>query len=234
MHSRLIVALDYKSAAAARRLVGQINPALCGLKVGQELFTAEGPDLVKELVKQEFSVFLDLKFHDIPQTVAQACAAAADLGVWMINVHAWGGRRMMEAARDALAQYKAPPQLIAVTVLTSLVESDFAELGVDTDVPALVLNLAKLAKSCAFDGVVCSGREARILREELGSDFTLVTPGIRLNADNNDDQRRIMTPKEALLAGADYLVIGRPIREAANPLAVLEQFNRQINEENMS
>lgn len=234
MHPRVIVALDYKSAAAARGLVSQLNPALCRLKVGQELFTAEGPPLVKELVKQGFSVFLDLKFHDIPQTVAQACAAAADLGVWMINVHAWGGRRMMEAARNALAHHKTPPQLIAVTVLTSLVASDLAELGVDPDVPDLVVQLAKLAKSCAFDGVVCSGREARILRVELGSDFTLVTPGIRLDAETNDDQLRTMTPKEARLAGADYLVIGRPIRNAGNPLALLEEINRQINEENMS
>ncbi|MBT9567048.1 MAG: orotidine-5'-phosphate decarboxylase [Thiobacillus sp.] len=209
-------------------LVERLDPALCRLKVGKELFTVAGPELVRALVARGFEVFLDLKFHDIPNTVAAACRAAAGLGVWMVNVHASGGRRMMTAAREALADLSRPPLLIAVTVLTSMSAEDLGEVGI-LDAPAdQVLRLARLTQACRLDGVVCSAQEASLLRAELGTDFRLVTPGIRPAGAEVGDQRRVMTPAEALRAGATDLVIGRPITAAADPLAALKQIQSDI------
>jgi orotidine-5'-phosphate decarboxylase len=226
--TKIIVALDYADAVSALALVERLDPALCRLKVGKELFTAAGPDLVRALVARGFEVFLDLKFHDIPNTVAAACRAAAGLGVWMLNVHASGGRRMMTAACEALADFPNPPLLIAVTVLTSMSAEDLGEVGV-SDAPAdQVLRLARLTQACKLDGVVCSAQEAAMLRTDLGADFRLVTPGIRPAGAEVGDQRRVMTPAEALRAGATDLVIGRPITAAADPLAALKQIQSDI------
>src|SRR5574340_556241 len=216
--AKIIVALDYADAASALALVERHDPVLCRLKVGKELFTAAGPELVRTLVARGFEIFLDLKFHDIPNTVAAACRAAARLGVWMVNVHASGGRRMMTAAREALAELPEAPLLIAVTVLTSMGAEDLAEVGVSDAPTDQVLRLARLAQACGLDGVVCSGEEAARLRAGLGADFRLVTPGIRPAGAEAGDQRRVMTPAEALRAGASDLVIGRPITAAPDPL----------------
>ena len=225
---RIIVALDYPEAAPALDLVVRLEPALCRLKVGKELFTAAGPQLVEQFMRRGFEVFLDLKFHDIPNTTAQACRAAAALGVWMMNVHALGGRRMMEAARNAVAQAARPPKLIAVTVLTSMVQEDLTELGMSATPADLVLRLATLARDSGLDGVVCSAQEAALLRRECGDKFCLVTPGIRPADAAADDQARVMTPRAALENGASYLVIGRPITRAADPLQALQEISRQI------
>jgi orotidine-5'-phosphate decarboxylase len=228
MTHKIIVALDFADAAAALALVARLDPALCRLKVGKELFTVAGPELVRVLVARGFEVFLDLKFHDIPNTVAAACRAAAGLGVWMLNVHASGGRRMMTAAQQALADMPQRPRLIAVTVLTSMSAEDLIEVGV-SDVPAdQVLRLARLSHACKLDGVVCSAQEAAMLRADLGAAFRLVTPGIRPAGTEVGDQRRVMTPAEALRAGATDLVIGRPITAAADPLAALKQIQSDI------
>lgn len=226
--TKIIVALDFPDAASALALASRLAPALCRLKVGKELFTAAGPDLVRTLVGRGFEVFLDLKFHDIPNTVAAACRAAASLGVWMLNIHASGGRRMMEAARDALADLAHPPLLIAVTVLTSMSGEDLTETGVADGPAEQVLRLARLAQSCQLDGVVCSAQEAAMLHTRLGADFRLVTPGIRPAGADTADQRRVMTPVEALKAGATDLVIGRPITGAIDPLAALQQIRSDI------
>ena len=226
--SKIIVALDFADASSALALVGRLDSSLCRLKVGKELFTAAGPDLVRALVARGFEVFLDLKFHDIPNTVAAACRAAAGLGVWMMNVHASGGRRMMTAAQEALAGLERRPLLIAVTVLTSMSAEDLGEVGV-SDAPAdQVLRLARLTQDCKLDGVVCSAQEATLLRGDLGAAFRLVTPGIRPAGAEAGDQRRVMTPVEALRAGATDLVIGRPITAAADPLAALQQIQSEI------
>jgi orotidine-5'-phosphate decarboxylase len=225
---KIIVALDFDTPEAALQLAGRLDPALCRLKVGKELFTCAGPDLVARLVEAHFEVFLDLKFHDIPHTVAQACKAAARLGVWMVNVHALGGRKMMNAAREALENLPNRPKLIAVTVLTSMGKDDLAELGFSGEPQDSVLRLAKLAQECGLDGVVCSAREAAPLRDALGKDFCLVTPGIRPAAASPDDQVRVATPAEALKQGASYLVIGRPITQAADPLQALKNINFEI------
>ena len=228
MTHKIIVALDYADAASALALVARLDPALCRLKVGKELFTAAGPDLVRTLVARGFEVFLDLKFHDIPNTVAAACRAAAGLGVWMLNVHASGGRRMMAAAQAALADLPKPPLLIAVTVLTSMSAEDLGEVGISAAPADQVLRLARLAHACKLDGVVCSAQEAAMLRAELGAGFRLVTPGIRPAGAESGDQRRVMTPAEALRAGATDLVIGRPVTAAADPLAALERIQSDI------
>ena len=227
---RIIVALDYPEAAPALELVARLEPALCRLKVGKELFTAAGPQLLEQFMQRGFEIFLDLKFHDIPNTTAQACKAAATLGVWMVNVHALGGRKMMEAAREALAQAISPPKLIAVTVLTSMAQADLAELGIVATPAELVLRLAKLARDSGLDGVVCSAQEATLLRQNCGKEFCLVTPGIRPANSAHDDQSRIMTPRAALDAGSNYLVIGRPITRAADPLLALQDISQQIGE----
>ncbi|MBI5437162.1 MAG: orotidine-5'-phosphate decarboxylase [Nitrosomonadales bacterium] len=225
---RIIVALDYPEAAPALDLVARLEPALCRLKVGKELFTVAGPQLVEQFMQRGFEVFLDLKFHDIPNTTAQACKAAAALGVWMVNVHALGGRRMMEAARNAVAQAARPPKLIAVTLLTSMAQEDLSELGMNTTPADLVLRLATLARDSGLDGVVCSAQEAALLRRECGDKFCLVTPGIRPADAAADDQMRVMTPRAALENGASYLVIGRPITRAADPLRALQEISQQI------
>ena len=226
--SPVLVALDFATADAALAFATRLDPAECRLKVGKELFTAAGPQLVEQLAARGFQVFLDLKFHDIPNTVAQACKMAADLGVWMVNVHASGGRRMMSAAADALAHCSHPPLLIAVTVLTSMEAADLAEIGITVSPHEQVLRLAQLTRDSGLDGVVCSAQEASELKSLLGQDFKLVTPGIRLADSAADDQRRVMTPVAALEAGADYLVIGRPITRAEDPLGVLSDINADI------
>ena len=228
--TKIIVALDFADAASALMLVERLDPALCRLKVGKELFTAAGPEFVRALVTRGYDVFLDLKFHDIPNTVAAACRAAAGLGVWMLNVHASGGSRMMMAAREALSNPAGGPLLIAVTVLTSMSAEDLSEVGV-TDAPAdQVLRLARLAQQCKLDGVVCSAQEASMLRADLGANFRLVTPGIRPVGAEAGDQRRVMTPVQALSAGATDLVIGRPITAAADPLVALQQIQFDIHQ----
>jgi orotidine-5'-phosphate decarboxylase len=225
---RIIVALDFPQAAPALELAARLQPALCRLKVGKELFTAAGPQLLEQLMRRGFEVFLDLKFHDIPNTAAQACSAAAALGVWMVNVHALGGRRMMEAAREAVARAARPPKLIAVTVLTSMAREDLAEIGIDAAPAELVLRLATLARDSGLDGVVCSAQEAELLRRHCGQAFCLVTPGIRPADAAADDQARVMTPRAALAAGSSYLVIGRPITRAADPLRALQEISQQM------
>ncbi|WP_434634359.1 orotidine-5'-phosphate decarboxylase [Chromobacterium sp. CV08] len=226
--SPVVVALDFADADGALAFASRLDPAECRLKVGKELFTSSGRHLVESLAARGFQVFLDMKFHDIPNTVAQACKAAAESGVWMVNVHASGGRRMMEAAREALAAYSQRPLLIAVTVLTSMEASDLADVGIDVSPQQHVLRLATLTRDCGLDGVVCSAQEAVMLKRELGADFQLVTPGIRLVDGAVDDQRRVMTPLAALEAGSDYLVIGRAITGAADPLATLRAINQDI------
>ena len=227
---KIIVALDYPEAQAALDLVARLDPGLCRLKVGKELFTVAGPKLVEQLMQRGFEVFLDLKFHDIPNTTAQACKAAASLGVWMVNVHALGGRRMMEAARDAVAASSRPPKLIAVTVLTSMAQEDVAGIGINATPAEMVLRLATLARDSGLDGVVCSAQEAALLRQHCGSQFCLVTPGIRPADAAADDQSRIMTPRAALQSGASYLVIGRPITKAADPLLALQSISQEIGD----
>lgn len=219
--SPIIVALDVADADSAMTLASQLDPALCRVKVGKELFTRAGPAVVERLQNAGFEVFLDLKFHDIPNTVAQALRAAADLGVWMVNVHASGGRRMLEAASESLAGYRQAPLLIAVTVLTSMDERDFAELGYPETVAERVVRLARLAAGAGLDGVVCSAQEAPALRDACGQTFCLVTPGIRLAGGDTGDQRRVVTPTAALELGSDYLVIGRAVTAALDPVAML-------------
>jgi len=226
--NRIIVALDFATAEQALALARRLDPARCRLKVGKELFTRSGPGLVEALMKQGFDVFLDLKFHDIPNTVARACQVAASLGVWMVNVHASGGRRMLEAARESLVNLSRPPLLIAVTILTSLDDNELAEIGFNGSAADNALRLAQLTQQCGLDGVVCSSKEVASMREHLVEDFCLVTPGIRPAGSQQDDQRRIMTPNDALQAGSDYLVIGRPITAAADPLQALADIQASI------
>ena len=229
MTSPVIVALDYSRAPAALALAKRLSPKLCRLKVGKELFTSSGPALVEELQNLGFEVFLDLKFHDIPNTVAGAVRAASELGVWMVNVHVSGGRRMMTAASEAVAGFSQRPLLIGVTVLTSMSDADLSELGHNETTQDRVLRLAGLAAESGLDGVVCSALEASAVRQARGNDFCLVTPGIRMAGDDNADQRRVVTPSEALLTCADFLVIGRSITAAADPLAALERVHHQLN-----
>ena len=225
---KIIIALDYPEAGPALALADRLQPSLCRLKVGKELFTATGPVLLEQLMNRGFEVFLDLKFHDIPNTVAQACKAAAGLGVWMVNVHALGGRKMLDAAREALANTGRRPRLIAVTLLTSMAQDDLDDLGIVATPGEMVLRLARLARDCGLDGVVCSAQEAALLRKQCGNDFCLVTPGIRPAQASLDDQSRVMTPLAALRAGASYLVIGRPITQAEDPLRALLDISREI------
>lgn len=224
----VIVALDYPSAEPALELASQLSPQLCRLKVGKEMFTRNGIGLVESLQGMGFDVFLDLKFHDIPNTVAGAVRSAAELGVWMVNVHASGGRRMMEAAANALRDFQSKPLLIAVTVLTSMSDEDLAEMGYTETAAQRVMRLAALTEDCGLDGVVCSAMEAPQLRAERGQDFCLVTPGIRLAGDSAGDQRRVLTPADAMANGSDYLVIGRSVTGADDPLAALERVHREL------
>lgn len=227
--SPIIVALDFPNEKEALELVSQLEPGRCRLKVGKELFTRSGPELVKKLVKQNFDVFLDLKFHDIPNTVARACQAGADLGVWMINVHAMGGRKMLEAAREALPVNDSNPKLIAVTVLTSMGTEDLKEIGLNHSPAEQVKHLATLTNDCGLDGVVCSPQEISLLREDLDTSFELITPGIRPQWSVTGDQKRIMTPAEAMQAGSNYLVIGRPITQADDPMLALEKIETELD-----
>lgn len=223
---KVIVALDYPNADAALAMADQLSPELCRVKVGKELFTVSGPQVVRALMDKGFDVFLDLKFHDIPNTVAAAVKVAAQMGVWMVNVHASGGSRMMQAARQAVDSVPGnKTHLIAVTVLTSMSPEDLAETGIRLSPLEHVLYLAKLAKASGMDGVVCSAQEARALREHLGDDFLLVTPGIRLPGDAAGDQRRVVTPRDALANGSSYLVMGRSITGAADPVGVLQKID---------
>jgi orotidine-5'-phosphate decarboxylase len=230
---RIIVALDFADGAQALALSGRLDPDACALKVGKELFVAAGPEAVRRMIERGFKVFLDLKFHDIPHTVARACAAATRLGVWMMNVHASGGRAMLTAARESVARAAAerghaPPLLIGVTVLTSLAAADLDEIGVAGTPEAAVLRLAHLSSDCGLDGVVCSAMEAPALRRVLGPEFKLVTPGIRPAGSASDDQARVTTPEGAIANGADFLVIGRPITQASDPRAALAKINATL------
>ena len=226
---KVVIALDYADKQQALDFINQLDPASCRLKIGKEMFTHFGPEFVKTVIAKNFDVFLDLKFHDIPNTVAKAVKAAADLGVWMVNVHASGGRRMMEAAKAILEPYgDKAPLLTAVTVLTSMDQSDLDELGIELSPAEQVKRLALLTKSSGLDGVVCSSHEAPELKALLGADFKLITPGIRPVGSAAGDQRRIKTPKEALDSGSDYLVIGRPITQAADPAQVLSEINATL------
>lgn len=228
---KVLVALDFADADSALTFVASLQPDICRLKVGKELFAVAGPDFVKRLVALEFDVFLDLKYHDIPNTVAKAVQAAARLGVWMVNVHALGGRKMMEAAQKALREVEAnrKPLLIAVTILTSMEQEDLAEIGLTGSPKENVLRLAKLAYSSGLDGVVCSAQEVTEIRQLIDGDFCLVTPGIRPAGSDLNDQKRVMTPKEAMEAGSSYLVVGRPITQSSNPVEVLCSINSSIN-----
>lgn len=225
---KIVVALDYAEPALAFKLVEQLDPAMCRLKVGKELFTAAGPQLVEKLIALGFGVFLDLKFHDIPTTVAKACEAASRLGVWMLNVHASGGADMMQAAREGVARSGHQPLLIAVTVLTSMNQSALTQIGIQDNLQKQVLRLATLTKQSGLDGVVCSAQEAEMLRGELGADFCLVTPGIRPKSASLDDQSRVVTPAQAIASGSNYLVIGRPITQAPNPLHALHAIHQEL------
>lgn len=228
--SRLIVALDFATAAEAQAFVARVTPFQCRLKVGLELFTAAGPALVSDLIGRGFDVFLDLKYHDIPNTVARACTRAAHLGVWMLSVHTLGGRQMLEAARAAVDQASHHPLLIGVTVLTSHEERDMTDLGLSQDIGTQVERLTQLAQNCRLDGVVCSPREVERLRQRCGKKFSLVTPGVRPANAPMDDQRRTLTPGEAIAHGADYLVIGRPVTRAPDPVTVLAQIADDIRQ----
>jgi orotidine-5'-phosphate decarboxylase len=230
---KVIVALDFAAAAQALALVARLDPKACAVKVGNEMFVSAGPELVQQLIAKGFRVFLDLKFYDIPNTVAQACAAATRLGVWMVNVHAAGGRAMLRAAQDAVERTAAargapPPLLLAVTLLTSLGAEEVAEIGYAQAPEGVVLRLARLAADCGLDGVVCSALEAPALRRTLGAGFKLVTPGIRPAGTAAADQVRLITPEAAIANGADYLVIGRPITAAADPAAELARINASL------
>jgi len=233
INSKVIVALDFDDLSIANSFVEQVSPETCRLKVGKEMFTYFGPAFVNSLVDRGFDVFLDLKFHDIPNTVAKACKAAANLGVWMMNVHATGGPKMLEAAKKALEEFGSEkPKLISVTMLTSMDETQAAKVGIECSLEQQVLRLAKLTKDSGLDGVVCSAQEAQSLRALMGSEFCLVTPGIRPEGSAFDDQSRVMTPNQAIAAGSDYLVIGRPVTQSQNPFNTLKQINISLNRNN--
>lgn len=228
---KVIVALDYDNDATALDFVSQLDPSTCNLKVGKELFTVAGPQFVSKLVELNFRVFLDLKFHDIPNTTAMAVKAAASMGVWMVNVHASGGRVMMETVANELERLPpavARPVVIGVTVLTSMDQAQLTDIGIDVSPKDQVMRLARLVKESGLDGVVSSAQEADMIKNELGGEFITVTPGIRPAGSAIGDQKRVMTPVEAIKAGSDYLVIGRPITRAENPAAVLKAINAEI------
>jgi orotidine-5'-phosphate decarboxylase len=229
-NKRIIVPLDFGAADLALAFAARLDPKLCRVKVGKELFVAEGPAVIARLQERGFEVFLDLKFHDIPNTVAGACRSAARLGVWMLNVHASGGEAMLRAARESIEGVVRPPLLIAVTILTSLSEADLERVGYVGSLRENVERLARLARASGLDGVVCSAQEAPLIRRATGEDFMLVTPGIRLEGGARDDQSRVATPREAVRLGADYLVIGRAITQSSDPAATLESIQRSLEE----
>ena len=227
----IILVLDFDCAAKADLLISQLEPSLCRLKVGKQLFTAAGPQYVDRLIARGFEVFLDLKYHDIPNTVAAACRVAANQGVWMLNVHASGGAKMLQAAREAVDKASHRPLLIAVTILTSMAQPDIAEVGFHGDVQSNVMRLASLAHTANFDGIVCSAEEATLMKSTFGKSFACVTPGIRLPEDEKGDQSRVVTPTEAIKMGADYLVIGRTIAASNDPLATLHKINTLLQKD---
>ncbi|ASQ45715.1 orotidine-5'-phosphate decarboxylase [Legionella clemsonensis] len=230
MNSKLIVALDFHQQEDALALVNQLNPTQCALKVGSEMFTLFGVHFIKQLIQKEFKIFLDLKFHDIPNTVAKACKACAELGVWMINVHASGGLTMMQAAKEAIASYGSlRPLLIAVTILTSLNQRDLLSIGIDHSLETQVEKLARLAHQAGLDGVVCSAHEVAAIKKACGNSFLTVTPGIRLSDSKKDDQSRTMTPSQAIALGSDYLVVGRPITSSSDPVTIIDHINSAIS-----
>ena len=224
----IIVVLDFADAKSALDLAARLDPEACRVKVGKELHTAAGANVIDELMRRGFDVFLDLKFHDIPNTVASACRVAASQGVWMMNVHASGGRNMMLAAREAIDFARVKPLLIGVTILTSLSDAEMSEIGFTGTAKDNVTRLATLTKASGLDGVVCSAEEVAALRAALGAEFRLVTPGIRLAGDAKGDQQRVVTPADAVKLGADYLVIGRSITQAKDPVATLHSINQQL------
>lgn len=226
--SPIVVALDYPNIDAALEMARQLDPKHCRVKVGKELYTRCGPVIIEKLSQLGFEIFLDLKFHDIPNTTANAVAVAADMGVWMVNVHASGGQRMMEACVEKLASFEQKPLLIGVTVLTSMQGDDLAQIGLDVSPLEQVMRLAELTKQSGLDGVVCSSHEVSSLKQALGQSFQLVTPGIRPAFAEKGDQKRIMTPAEAVAAGSDYLVIGRPITQAEDPMQALALINQEL------
>lgn len=224
--SKIIVALDYSNEAQAVEFINKVTPDLCKLKIGKELFTTAGPQFVDKVVNKGFDVFLDLKFHDIPNTVMKACHAAAELGVWMVNVHALGGKTMMQAAKEGVAT--TGTKLIAVTILTSMGQDDLKQIGINMDVEQQVVNLATLSNEASLDGVVCSAKEVSLLRKTLDKDFLLVTPGIRPLGSDTGDQKRVVTPSDAIQMGSSYLVIGRPITQSDSPIKTLEAILNDI------
>jgi len=230
MQSKVIVALDIDSQQKLEELIRQLSPSVCRLKIGKTLFTRMGPQWVQSLQNQGFEIFLDLKFHDIPQQVAGACQEAARLGVWMVNVHALGGLAMLKAARKAVDECPTDrkPLLIGVTILTSLSSSDLDLIGIHEPLEQVVIRLATLCHQAGLDGVVCSAQEALAIKAVLGADFLCITPGIRLQSDAHQDQKRVLTPIDAIKAGSDYLVIGRSITHATSPMDVLHQVNQGI------
>jgi orotidine-5'-phosphate decarboxylase len=225
---RLIVALDVPGATQARQIVQAIGDAATTYKIGKQLLTAEGPQVVRDLVASGRKVFLDLKYHDIPNTVAAAVRSAADLGVSMLTVHASGGSAMLKAAVEAASQSSAKPMVLAVTVLTSLSDSDLQELGITGNVLTQVLRLGALARAAGCGGLVASAQEARALRQALGEGFAIVTPGVRPAGAAAGDQARVVTPKDAVAAGATYLVVGRPILDAPDPAQAARQIADEI------
>lgn len=226
--SKIIVALDYPTMASAISLANQLDPDRCKLKVGKELFTCSGPQIIENLTAKGFDIFLDLKYHDIPNTVAKACRVAADLGVWMVNVHTLGGQDMMVAAREAISDKPQRPLLIGVTLLTSMDEETFQQIGLVGTLESTVIKLANLAQKSGLDGVVCSPLETKLLRTRHTENFQLVTPGIRPTDSESNDQHRTMTPIQAVDAGSNYLVIGRPITNATNPMQALEAIENTL------
>lgn len=228
-HIRTIVSLDFHDVTQALQLVEKLSPELCRLKIGKELFTQAGPDFIEKLINKGFAIFLDLKFYDIPNTVAKACAVAADLGIWMLNVHASGGMQMMSQAREELDKKNHRPMLIGVTVLTSMDDKVLKELGLQCSVEEQVMRLAQLSRQAGLDGVVCSAQEVKKLRSYFGNEFKLVTPGIRPFGSSHGDQKRVMTPQRAIAIGSDYLVIGRPITQASDPLQSLLNIHQEIS-----
>ena len=227
MENKIIIPLDLDYANAIK-LAKELDPKICRLKIGSQLFTSSGPKIVKEFSNLGFDIFLDLKFHDIPNTVYEAVKSSADLGVWMVNVHASGGREMLDAAKKALDGYKNPPLLIGVTLLTSLSEESLIDIGL-TGLPEQVLRLAGLVKEMGLNGVVCAPSDITSIKNKFGKEFLTVTPGIRPSKSNLNDQRRVATPSEAIESGSDFIVIGRPITESKNPCSALERIHKEIS-----
>ena len=228
--TKIIVALDYADISKANELIDQLDPERCKVKVGKEMFTRFGPSFVHKLIKSGFKVFLDLKFHDIPNTVMKACSAARELGVWMVNVHALGGSDMIRSAREALGTSEDSPLLTAVTVLTSMDQNNLREIGFDCEPSVLVDRLTNISYQSGANGVVCSASEADLVKAKYGDDFLRVTPGIRPSGSSSDDQKRVVTPSDAMRRGSSYLVVGRPITQSENPLDVLRRMSQEISE----